>query len=429
VERIRIGCSGWNYKHWRERFYPKGVPVSRWFAFYAETFDTVEINNSFYMLPKAETFDKWRDQAAPDFRYAVKANRFLTQAKKLKDCEEPLQRMLPLFRRLGDTLGPILYQLPPRFRINLERLESFLKLLPTDLVHVFEFRERSWYVPETLSCWSATARLLRPRHAGFGERAVGRGADRLCPLPRRRGKILGPLFGRGLLSWTDWAVRRRGPGVRCGAYSTTTSTPTQFTTRRRCAMVRQATRCRRPGSAIDRARQQRRARQAPQAEDAGPTAWPPSRPRRGDRAVTHTSGAMRWLPRQAMNSQATATTAQSSVGMNQSICRQDARARQPASPDTIAAPLAVEGRGAISTSAPSVQQQSSQHQPPPQRLDAGHARARACSAATPPSTREEVRPCLDQPRGIGGRDPANRDAGQLEQRRPTRTGWRGPAGA
>ncbi|HEX6409136.1 MAG TPA: DUF72 domain-containing protein, partial [Sphingomicrobium sp.] len=99
---IRIGCSGWNFKHWRERFYPKGLPVARWFEFYAEHFDTVEINNSFYRLPSAETFGKWRDQAPAGFCYAVKANRFLTQAKKLKDCEEPLERMMPPFRALGD---------------------------------------------------------------------------------------------------------------------------------------------------------------------------------------------------------------------------------------------------------------------------------------------------------------------------------------
>ncbi|WP_158928050.1 DUF72 domain-containing protein [Acidisphaera sp. S103] len=81
---IHIGCSGWNYRHWRGAFYPGRLPVKDWFAFYAEQFDTVEINNSFYRLPKAETFDAWRDQAPPDFHYAVKDNRFITQAKKLK---------------------------------------------------------------------------------------------------------------------------------------------------------------------------------------------------------------------------------------------------------------------------------------------------------------------------------------------------------
>ena len=151
MNAIRIGCSGWNYRHWRELFYPKGLPQRRWFDFYAEHFDTVEINNSFYRLPKAETFEAWRAQAPPGFCYAVKANRFLTQAKKLKDCAEPLARMMPPFRALGERLGLILYQLPPRFRINLERLESFLALAPKDVTNVFEFRDPSWYTEETLA--------------------------------------------------------------------------------------------------------------------------------------------------------------------------------------------------------------------------------------------------------------------------------------
>src|SRR3954471_5541161 len=146
---IRIGCSGWVYPHWRGAFYPEKLPVKRWFDFYAEQFDTVEINNSFYRLPKAETFEAWRKQAPPGFRYSVKANRYLTQAKKLKDCAEPIARMMPPVRQLSATLGPILYQLPPTLRLNLERLDEFLALLPTDLTHVFEFRHPSWYVPET----------------------------------------------------------------------------------------------------------------------------------------------------------------------------------------------------------------------------------------------------------------------------------------
>src|SRR3954470_10773127 len=133
MEPIRIGCSGWNYRHWRGLFYPEKMPVKGWFDFYAEQFDTVEINNSFYRLPKAETFDKWRDQARPGFCYAVKANRFLTQAKKLKDCAEPVARMMPPVRHLGATLGPILYQLPPNLQLNLDRLQEFLALLPADL--------------------------------------------------------------------------------------------------------------------------------------------------------------------------------------------------------------------------------------------------------------------------------------------------------
>jgi len=147
----RIGCSGWIYRHWRGLFYPERLPAKDWFAFYAAQFDTVEINNSFYRLPRSGAFDAWRAQAPAGFAYAVKANRFITQAKKLKECEEPLDRMLPLVRRLGPTLGPILYQLPPRLRVNLDRLERFLALLPRDLAHVFEFRDPSWYGEATLA--------------------------------------------------------------------------------------------------------------------------------------------------------------------------------------------------------------------------------------------------------------------------------------
>jgi len=98
-DTIRIGCSGWNYRHWRGLFYPEKMAAKNWFDFYAEQFDTVEINNSFYRLPKAETFDKWRTQAPPGFQYAIKANRYLTQAKKLKDCAEPVARMMAPVRR------------------------------------------------------------------------------------------------------------------------------------------------------------------------------------------------------------------------------------------------------------------------------------------------------------------------------------------
>mgnify|MGYP006137896071 CR=1 FL=1 len=149
--RAHIGCSGWVYKHWRGPVYPPDLPAKKWFEHYTGMFDSVEINNSFYRLPTAETFRKWRDQAPPGFDYAVKANRYLTQAKKLKDCEEPIERQMASFRCLGDRLGPILYQLPPSLKLNLERLESFLRLVPRDVTNVFEFRDRSWYVPDTLA--------------------------------------------------------------------------------------------------------------------------------------------------------------------------------------------------------------------------------------------------------------------------------------
>lgn len=154
---IRVGCSGWNYRHWRGPFYPPDLPAKRWFAHYAAQFETVEINNSFYRLPTAETFEAWREEAPPSFHCAVKANRFITQEKKLKDCAEPIARMMAPTRHLGDALGPIVYQLPPMLGRDLARLETFLTLLPRDLIHVFEFRHSSWHVDETAALLSQHA--------------------------------------------------------------------------------------------------------------------------------------------------------------------------------------------------------------------------------------------------------------------------------
>src|SRR3982751_1060836 len=131
--QVRIGCSGWVYRHWKGIFYPADLPQKRWFDYYSSEFDTVEINNSFYRLPPAGTFDKWRKQAPPGFCYAVKANRYLTQAKKLNACEEPLERMMTAVRSLGDRLGPMLYQLPPKMKVNLERLRKFFQIPPHGL--------------------------------------------------------------------------------------------------------------------------------------------------------------------------------------------------------------------------------------------------------------------------------------------------------
>ncbi|MGN6269712.1 MAG: DUF72 domain-containing protein [Sphingomonas sp.] len=216
---IRIGCSGWMYRHWRGAFYPEKHAVKRWFAYYAEHFDTVEINNSFYRLPRAETFDAWRKQAPPGFCYAVKANRFLTQAKKLKDCEEPLQRMMPPFRHLGETLGPILYQLPPRFRINLERLESFLQIVPRDVTNVFEFRDKSWYVPETLALLDRYgASFCAHDMPGSASPREAAGPIAYVRFHGGEGKYWGRYSDEALLGWTDWMVAQARGGRSVWAY-------------------------------------------------------------------------------------------------------------------------------------------------------------------------------------------------------------------
>jgi uncharacterized protein YecE (DUF72 family) len=219
VSPIRVGCSGWAYKHWRGLFYPEGLPQKRWFERYAEEFDTVEINNSFYRLPPCETFARWRDQAPAGFCYAVKANRFLTQAKKLLDCEEPMERMMAAVRCLGDRLGPMLYQLPPTLKLNLERLESFLRLVPGDVASVFEFRDPSWYVPEVYA-------LLDRHGAGFCVHDMrGSATERIAVgklayvrFHGATGKYWGRYSREAVESWAEWVVGQAREGRSAWCY-------------------------------------------------------------------------------------------------------------------------------------------------------------------------------------------------------------------
>ena len=146
--RFRVGTSGWVYPHWRGVFYPEDLPQGGWLAFYARHFDTVEVNNTFYRLPPPGTFRKWGQEAPPGFLFALKASRFLTHIRRLREPEAPLRTFLERARLLGPALGPILYQLPPRFRADPERLERFLALLPRDLRHAVEFRDPSWFCEE-----------------------------------------------------------------------------------------------------------------------------------------------------------------------------------------------------------------------------------------------------------------------------------------
>ncbi len=152
---LRVGCSGWQYRHWRDDFYPPGLPATRWLEHYASCFDTVEINNSFYRLPEPHTFAAWQTRVPPDFRFAVKASRYLTHRRKLSDPREPVERLLSRAVHLGPTLGPVLYQLPPRWSLNLERLEAFLQVLPSDVTHVIEFRDPTWYVDAVFNALAA----------------------------------------------------------------------------------------------------------------------------------------------------------------------------------------------------------------------------------------------------------------------------------
>lgn len=148
MARFWIGTSGWQYRHWRQLFYPREVPQQRWLDFYMQHFRTVEINSSFYRQPAPRTWDGWRSAAAEDFRFAVKANRFLTHILRLRGVEQPLRRFLEGASRLEEHLGPILFQLPPNFQRsdeNQARLARLLELLPGDKRFAVEFRHSSWF--------------------------------------------------------------------------------------------------------------------------------------------------------------------------------------------------------------------------------------------------------------------------------------------
>jgi uncharacterized protein YecE (DUF72 family) len=157
---IRIGTSGWHYDHWKQLFYPPDLPKSRWFEHYAQHFDTVEINNTFYHLPKEPSIQRWHKLAPESFLYAVKANRYITHIKRLKDTSQEVERFFERVGLLKSRLGPILYQLPPSLHQDLHVLETFIKLLPKKPPAVFEFRHDSWFSEDTF-------KLLNEYSAGF----------------------------------------------------------------------------------------------------------------------------------------------------------------------------------------------------------------------------------------------------------------------
>jgi uncharacterized protein YecE (DUF72 family) len=160
VGKLHIGTSGWHYKHWIGPFYPKNIRAKEMFSVYAQHFDTVEVNNTFYRLPESQVFDAWRENSPGDFQFAVKASRFITHMKKLKDPESSTAKFFLAANHLQLKLGPILFQLPPRWGLDVPRLAAFLEALPAGLRYVMEFRDESWLVREVFT-------LLREHNIGL----------------------------------------------------------------------------------------------------------------------------------------------------------------------------------------------------------------------------------------------------------------------
>jgi uncharacterized protein YecE (DUF72 family) len=150
VHPVRVGCSGWNYADWRERVYPKGLPASKWLEHYATLFDTVEVNNTFYRLPRVEAVARWVDRSPPGFVFAVKASRYLTHVKRLRELGDGVERFYAHIEPLARSpkMGPVLWQLPRTFKRDDERLAAALAALRPGR-HCFEFRHESWFADET----------------------------------------------------------------------------------------------------------------------------------------------------------------------------------------------------------------------------------------------------------------------------------------
>jgi uncharacterized protein YecE (DUF72 family) len=155
-----IGTSGWHYDDWRGRFYPEKLPKEKWLEFYARHFNTLELNNPFYHLPTEAAFTKWHDTSPEDFVFSVKVSRFITHIKRLKDCEEAVDKFISRAKLLKEKLGPLLYQLPPGLKRDDDRLTAFLNILPPGMKHVIEFRHESWFTEEIYD-------ILRKYHIAF----------------------------------------------------------------------------------------------------------------------------------------------------------------------------------------------------------------------------------------------------------------------
>jgi uncharacterized protein YecE (DUF72 family) len=148
---VLIGTSGWQYAHWKQRFYPPGLPTARWLEHYAERFRTVEVNNAFYRLPEKTTFENWKNRTPRDFEVSVKASRYITHIKRLRDPAEPTRRLLERTSGLGTKLGPILLQFPPNLRADADALDELLAQFPKGVRVTVEPRHDSWYSDDIAS--------------------------------------------------------------------------------------------------------------------------------------------------------------------------------------------------------------------------------------------------------------------------------------
>lgn len=155
--KLFCGTSGFSYKEWKGPFYPEKLPAARMLEYYAERLPTVEVNNTFYRLPKGDVMAGWRERVPDGFRFVVKASQRITHRARLKDTDETVVYLWSAVTRLGDRLGPLLFQLPPNFKADVGRLEAFLASLPDECRPVLEFRHASWRDPATAAALATRA--------------------------------------------------------------------------------------------------------------------------------------------------------------------------------------------------------------------------------------------------------------------------------
>jgi len=230
---VHVGTSGWQYRDWRGPFYPDRLRQGDWLSFYSQHFATVEVNNAFYRLPEAAVFARWAEQTPDRFVVAVKASRYLTHIRRLRDPAEPVKLFLSRARELGPKLGPVLLQLPPTLRADLAALDATLGCFPSDVRVAVELRHESWFTDQTADLLGAHGAALCLADGPRLRTPVWHTAD-WAYLRLHAGRATPPpCYGRAALSgWARRLIEGWGPDADTFAY---------FNNDERCCAVRNAT--------------------------------------------------------------------------------------------------------------------------------------------------------------------------------------------
>lgn len=216
---VKIGTSGWQYRHWRRSFYPERLGTAEWLSFYAQSFGTVEVNNAFYRLPAPEVFARWRDATPEGFEVAVKASSYLTHNKRLADPSEPVHRLMERARHLGEKLGPVLLQLAPTMRVDAARLDDALGCFPPGVRVALEARHESWDVDAVYAVLAAHGAAWCVADAPWRRWPVVRTAS--WGYLRFHEGVASPrpcYGGRALASWAERVASTWGDGGDVYAY-------------------------------------------------------------------------------------------------------------------------------------------------------------------------------------------------------------------